>query len=129
MKTEDTTCDQCGAEPRALICDDCGETGTYTDCGHMQQPRPIAALGHHNYCDDCAARRDVWQPLVQQAREMGLRVHRDGDRIFIDDNRYPVEWLEIDGDGIWFVNVGWRSRIGTGLTLRQLTAHLKETET
>ncbi len=50
----DTTCTDCGAEPRFLACIGCGVSAQITDCGHMAQPRPIApdATGRP-VCDTC----------------------------------------------------------------------------
>lgn len=39
----DQVCADCGAEPRRLSCYVCGGAGLVTDCGHQEQPRPIAA--------------------------------------------------------------------------------------
>lgn len=54
---DDTTCEACGATPSEYVCDGCGVRGNVTDCGHMAQPRPIAADGHKSYCDECSEER------------------------------------------------------------------------
>lgn len=61
MKIEnDEDCSVCGAVAKLLRCDGCGVEALITNCGHMAQPRPIAAgradgseMGNV-YCQDCA---------------------------------------------------------------------------
>jgi hypothetical protein len=51
---EDQRCDICNTDPQELRCIDCGETGTYTDCGHYDQPRPLATCADgETRCLDC----------------------------------------------------------------------------
>ena len=59
--TDDTDCLICDASATERTCSDCGATALITDCGHRDQPRPIAAGRgdgselHRTYCGDCAA--------------------------------------------------------------------------
>ena len=61
MNMTDTICTQCGTEAQERKCAACGTTAMITDCGHMAQPRPIAAGRidgtdlQNDYCDSCAA--------------------------------------------------------------------------
>jgi hypothetical protein len=48
-------CPHCEAAARRVTCDTCGDWAWLVDCGHESQPRPIAALDHRTYCDECAA--------------------------------------------------------------------------
>ena len=52
--TIDQDCDDCGANAAERTCDGCGARAIVTDCGHYDQPRPIAALGNDMACEDCA---------------------------------------------------------------------------
>lgn len=52
--TDDTECLSCGEKPTQRTCENCGVSAMITDCGCKEQPRPIAADGHHNYCDECS---------------------------------------------------------------------------
>lgn len=50
-------CDVCGTRAEWRTCDDCGLSARILDCGHMAQPRPIAAGRtdgsdlSHTYCE------------------------------------------------------------------------------
>jgi hypothetical protein len=55
---DDTDCDHCGSKATRRTCEGCGVTALITDCGHLDQPRPIAPYGiygHNCSCDDCEA--------------------------------------------------------------------------
>lgn len=45
--------DDCDIAAKYRTCYACGRSGLVLDCGHMPQPRHIAAGDHHDYCDDC----------------------------------------------------------------------------
>ena len=57
---DDEECPECGAEPVGRTCVVCRVSAWITDCGHMAQPRPIAAGRedgsdlHRDYCESCA---------------------------------------------------------------------------
>ena len=54
----DRVCEDCGMEPVWMTCVDCGADGAVTDCGHQEQPRPIAADECGKVvCDECYADR------------------------------------------------------------------------
>lgn len=61
----DSACDQCHATPQQRTCADCGVSGWVTDCGHMGQPRPIAAgrvdgaESHKDFCENCALHEEA----------------------------------------------------------------------
>jgi len=57
----DPACPACAAQPRLRRCDECGVSAWITDCGHMAQPRPIAAGRYdgsridRDFCSSCAS--------------------------------------------------------------------------
>ena len=55
----DTDCTICDQPAVRLVCVDCGAEGDVCDCGHMEQPRPIAASAHDGrpVCAACEAKR------------------------------------------------------------------------
>lgn len=54
----DEPCKWCAAQPHKRTCADCNATADITDCGHMSQPRPIAADERgDDLCDECYAAR------------------------------------------------------------------------
>lgn len=50
---DESPCEQCGETARLISCDDCDAESWVMNCGHMQQPRPIAGDGSHTVCGDC----------------------------------------------------------------------------
>lgn len=52
---DDNDCERCGARAARISCDDCGASGVVTDCGHREQPRPIAAsqFDGRAVCEGC----------------------------------------------------------------------------
>lgn len=50
-------CPHCEAPSHGVRCERCHAWARIIDCGHMSQPRPIAADSSHVYCDDCADER------------------------------------------------------------------------
>lgn len=63
--THDTDCPDCHIRAESRTCEDCGRTLTITDCGHYQQPRPIAASQYQGHGYACAA--------CEQARATAVR--------------------------------------------------------
>lgn len=56
MIEDDEACPWCGTQPKEYTCDTCGISAMLTDCGHMAQPRPIAADDRGNaICDACVS--------------------------------------------------------------------------
>lgn len=56
----DTACDLCPCEAEHRACADCGAEAVVVDCGHYDQPRPIAASAHAGgdaVCEACEAAR------------------------------------------------------------------------
>jgi len=57
---EGGSCPDCGTHAEHRICCECGENGWVIDCGHADQPRPLAAGrsggmdAQHTFCDECA---------------------------------------------------------------------------
>lgn len=53
-------CPQCGERAKLRKCSVCGKERWIVDCGHMDQPRPIAAgridgsESYKDFCEDCA---------------------------------------------------------------------------
>lgn len=57
-------CGECRADVTLMQCVACGVKGYILDCGHLNQPRPIAAGRSdgselwHTFCADCAEVED-----------------------------------------------------------------------
>ena len=52
----DPPCEACGAEPQRRTCVDCSRTADIVDCGHQDQPRPLAADQDGEVrCETCSA--------------------------------------------------------------------------
>ena len=57
---EGGSCPDCGTHAEHRICYECGENAWVIDCGHADQPRPLASgrrdgtSAHRTYCDECA---------------------------------------------------------------------------
>ena len=50
----DETCTQCGEEPKLRTCIDCGTSAETVDCGHQDQPRPLAVDPDGEVrCEEC----------------------------------------------------------------------------
>ena len=50
----DEACTDCGEEPELRTCVECGISAEMVDCGHQDQPRPLAADQDGEVrCDDC----------------------------------------------------------------------------
>lgn len=69
-------CARCEVQREQWTCDDCGLSALLIDCGHYDQPRPIAhdGGGHHVYCDDCSD----WRGLVADI-DSAIAGCEDGD--------------------------------------------------
>ena len=51
---EGGACPHCGERATRRVCEKCGQAEWIIDCGHYEQPRPLAADEHgHIVCDDC----------------------------------------------------------------------------
>jgi hypothetical protein len=57
---DDSPCAVCERQPQRRTCDSCGVSACITDCGHLVQPRPIAAdnMTGHAICAACFDRRE-----------------------------------------------------------------------
>jgi hypothetical protein len=57
---ENGKCPECGEPARLRTCSVCGVSQWIIDCGHFDQPRPIAAgrqdgsESYKDFCEDCA---------------------------------------------------------------------------
>jgi hypothetical protein len=48
-------CPECGEPAKLLACEDCDRQEWTIDCGHMDQPRPLAVdPDGHVRCDGCS---------------------------------------------------------------------------
>ena len=60
IEAEGTKCPHCGEPAKWRVCSECGKGAWIIDCGHMDQPRPIAAGRedgselYKDFCEDCA---------------------------------------------------------------------------
>jgi hypothetical protein len=72
--SDDKDCEVCGASARQLACAVCGSSARMTNCGHLAQPRPIAAdETGQALCESCSAdlqrgnnMSKIWYPKTLQ---------------------------------------------------------------
>lgn len=70
IEKEGAVCNRCGEPARYRTCKTCGESAWIIDCGHYDQPRPIAADEHgEDVCDDCYEEQGENQSWEQEATE------------------------------------------------------------
>lgn len=68
----ESPCEHCGETARLISCDECGREGWVLNCGHMAQPRPIAADGSHTVCTDCCDSMNATAELARAFCEYTL---------------------------------------------------------
>lgn len=92
----------CGARPQFRECYECGAAGNVTDCGHLQQPRPLApgradGLGLDRfYCTECAERGPVLDAWLRQFDSGNLWMAGERNVMACTDETTPVAWAIYD---------------------------------
>jgi hypothetical protein len=63
-------CPDCGEDAVYRTCCRCKQGAWIIDCGHYDQPRPIAAHGSNDYCDDCwELQQEAWDAQREDAED------------------------------------------------------------
>jgi len=99
MIADDTTCPHCDAEPTQRTCRGCGAAALITDCGHQDQPRPIAGNGIYGQdcsCDECEQQAEDDVSAVQDWARQQAALAAEGDTPLAESS--VAEWVESAGE-------------------------------